>query len=295
MSTRSPLHNPVITATDRLGLTLFLALAIHAIVILGVTFTPQLLHNNDAAPTPIEITLVTQRSAQAPEKADLLAQSNLLGGGQTSQPQRPRAPATRIVGLSQSGHDETLSLPGAPASPQQPPPRMTRAESDYAVADRRSQPLPPLPVPSAAELARLSMEIADLSAELDQSLQSLSKQRHHRYISAQTREYRDAAYLDAWRSKVERIGNLNYPEEARRRGLSGSLILDVALNPDGSVLAITVQRSSGQKLLDDAAKRIVLLAAPYAPFPETMRKDTDVLHIIRSWQFLNDNTLSTGR
>jgi len=94
--------------------------------------------------------------------------------------------------------------------------------------------------------------------------------------------------MEAWRSKVERIGNLNYPDEARKRKLSGSLILDVALNPDGSVNDVVVRRSSGQKILDDAAIRIVHLAAPFAPFPADIRKDTDILHITRTWQFLNN-------
>ena len=142
---------------------------------------------------------------------------------------------------------------------------------------------------TAEELLRRSVEIANLSAEIDRSLQAYAERLRHRYISSRAREYRDAAYLDAWRAKVERIGNLNYPEEAKRRGISGSLILDVAINADGTVHSITVLRSSGKKILDDAAIRIVRLAAPFAPFPEELRKDTDVLHITRTWQFLDDN------
>ena len=93
--------------------------------------------------------------------------------------------------------------------------------------------------------------------------------------------------MEAWRAKVERVGNLNYPEEARRRNISGQLVLDVALNPDGKINQITIRRSSGYKVLDDAAIRIVELAAPYSPFPEAIRAETDVLHITRTWQFLD--------
>ena len=93
--------------------------------------------------------------------------------------------------------------------------------------------------------------------------------------------------MEAWRAKVERVGNLNYPEAARKRNLSGSLILDVALSADGSINQITIRRSSGQKVLDDAAIRIVELASPYAPFPAQVRKETDILHITRTWQFLD--------
>ncbi len=95
--------------------------------------------------------------------------------------------------------------------------------------------------------------------------------------------------MEAWRQKVERIGNLNYPDEARRRKLSGNLLLDVALNPDGSINEITLRRSSGERALDDAAVRIVKLAAPYAKFPDDIRKDVDILHIERTWQFLSGN------
>jgi protein TonB len=94
--------------------------------------------------------------------------------------------------------------------------------------------------------------------------------------------------MEAWRAKVERVGNLNYPDDARKRQLSGSLILDVALNPDGSVNQITVRQSSGHKILDDAADRIVRLAAPFAPFPDDIRAETDILHITRTWQFLHN-------
>jgi len=94
-----------------------------------------------------------------------------------------------------------------------------------------------------------------------------------------------SSYMDAWRAKVERVGNLNYPEMAKRQNIAGSLVLDVAINPDGTVNAIQVLRTSGHKILDDAAVRIVELAAPYAPLPPDMRADTDILHITRTWKF----------
>ena len=95
--------------------------------------------------------------------------------------------------------------------------------------------------------------------------------------------------MEAWRAKVERVGNLNYPDAARKKKLSGSLILDVALNDDGSTNQITIRRSSGHKVLDDAAIRIVELASPYSPFPDHIREETDILHITRTWQFLNSH------
>ncbi len=99
--------------------------------------------------------------------------------------------------------------------------------------------------------------------------------------------------MEAWRAKVERVGNLNYPDEARRRKLSGKLQLDVALKPDGSIHSIKVRRSSGKRVLDDAAVRIVKLAAPFARFPESFRDEVDILHIQRTWQFLRTNRLAS--
>jgi protein TonB len=98
--------------------------------------------------------------------------------------------------------------------------------------------------------------------------------------------------MDAWRAKVESVGNFNYPSEAKRRHLTGNLLLDVALNADGSINEIAIRRSSGQKILDDAAIRIVELAAPFAPFPPEIRSELDILHITRTWKF-NESGLSS--
>ncbi len=166
-----------------------------------------------------------------------------------------------------------------------------------AVAPVPPEPTPPSPVPPnldaervVADLITSSYQIAALSAEIKRQLDERSRRPRRQFISAATREYKYAAYMETWRQKVERVGNLNYPREARRKSLTGSLILDVALHPDGSLEAITVRRSSGNRILDNAAIYIVTLAAPFAPFPEEIRKEVDVLHITRTWQFLNSNS-----
>ena len=143
--------------------------------------------------------------------------------------------------------------------------------------------------PSAMELVQNSLEMAALSTEVQRKLETRAKRPKRTFISANTREYKYAAYMEAWRAKVERVGNLNYPEEARRRKIFGQLVLDVALNPDGKINQITIRNSSGHKVLDDAAIRIVELAAPYARFPDAIRAETDVLHITRTWQFLDQS------
>ncbi len=144
------------------------------------------------------------------------------------------------------------------------------------------------PMPSATELLTNSFRIASLSAEVRRKMEAKAQRPRRKFISATTREYNYAAYMEAWRAKVERVGNLNYPEQARKQKLSGSLVLDVALNADGTINEITIRRSSGEKILDDAAVRIVKLSAPFSPFPQHIKDETDILHIMRTWQFINN-------
>ncbi|KAF0191076.1 MAG: periplasmic protein TonB [Gammaproteobacteria bacterium] len=284
---------PQIRPADRLGLALFGAVVVHAVVILGITFGPL---DNKSPPitATLDITLAQDRSDKAPDDADLLAQANQQGGGDKQARDRSSSPANAPLLKSTPGDTAEIQLQSAAPRPVKSPlvPVLTQQEAERAIA------LEELPVPdhetavTAAELMQRSMEIANLTAEVNESLESYSKNPRHRYISSNTREYRDAAYLDGWRKKVEQIGNLNYPEEARRRNLSGSLILHVAIRADGTPITIDIRRSSGSKILDDAAKRIVQLAAPYAAFSDGMRKDTDVLHITRTWQFQAGNRFS---
>ncbi len=129
------------------------------------------------------------------------------------------------------------------------------------------------------------MTMASLSSEIGRIKNAQSNNPRRRHITTKTKEFRDAAYFDSWQKKIERIGNLNYPEEARRRKLAGKLKLDVGLFSDGSIESITIITSSGKKLLDDAAIRIVKLAAPFSSFSQEMHSDTDVLVIGRVWEF----------
>jgi len=153
-------------------------------------------------------------------------------------------------------------------------------------------PEPKPETPSATELMSMSMKMASLSAEIDKRLEEKAKRPRRDFISASTREYKYASYMEAWRAKVERIGNINYPDEARQNRLSGILRMTVALNADGTINEITVDKSSGHQVLDEAAIHIVRLASPFAVFPENIRKDVDILHITRTWKFLHNSTFS---
>jgi protein TonB len=158
------------------------------------------------------------------------------------------------------------------------------------------EPLAAMPTLSASDIMfQARNEIDSLQQQLDNAAQSLSKRPKKRRISASTKEYAAAAYMKSWEMKVERIGNMNYPQEAKRKGLNGSLMLSVDINPDGSVPpnGIVISRSSGYKVLDDAAVKIVRLGAPYAVIPENVLKSSDMLTIIRTWKFETNRGLST--
>ncbi len=288
---------PAISAADRLGLTLFFAGAFHALVILGISFDMDKLLPRDI-PLSMEITLVHSTSEEAPDQADYLAQANQKGGGNVTEKIRPSSPVSNPRPTEEQG-DAEQSLPmmsPPPQSTKEPVKLMTaNVQSQQRVDDSEQSPQPPLPeTPTAAELMMRSREIARLSAEIRQKQQTYAQMPREKYISANTRESLYAAYQDAWRQKVERIGNLNYPDQAKRQRLSGNLLLDVAINPDGSIKSITVERSSGHKVLDDGAIRIVRMAAPFAPLPGAILKEVDILHITRVWQFHDDNSLQTG-
>lgn len=289
---------PVITPADRFGLTLCLAIITHAAVVLGVSFSGEdtLARNYET----LEIILVQQKS-EKPDEAKLLAQANLDGGGDVADPVTPKAPLPAPFPAAEP--ELTTPPPSAPPAAAEPAPAEAvmavdsgedeaPAEHSAKTADRLAiedpvQPNPERELPDASTLVANSLKMAALSAEIQRKLEARAERPRRKFISASTSEFLYAAYMEAWRAKVERIGNLNYPDAAREQKLSGSLILDVSLNPDGAINDIIIRRSSGHKILDDAAIRIVRLAGPYAPFPEEIRQETDILHITRTWQFIN--------
>lgn len=294
-------NNPMIHAnhTDRLSMTLFFALAFHAIIILGVSFNLTDPDNSDSINT-MEITLVHNQSQDEPEDAEYLAQANQQGGGNVQEKVRDSSPFSNPVPNDETGFapDSRQALT-PPTSKQQKPQQevLSVARSEQKVQSKpQVEPVPLQPKEvTAAQLFERSRDIARLSAEIDRMKKAYQVTPKHTYLrGANARQYRFAAYLDAWRAKVERIGNINYPQEAIQEDLTGSLLLDVAINPDGSLNSVRVLRSSGSQVLDNAAQRIVKLAAPFPPLSEDILKDTDILHIPRVWQFRSGSTLSTS-
>jgi protein TonB len=264
---------------DRLVLTLFIATALHALVILGVSF--KAFDRDPAQNTPtLDITVVTRQKTKPPEEYDYLAETSQDGAGNTTEKVQPQ--------------QETVEQAPPPAPPQERTPAPTKVLT--AVTSNEKAPAPEEPKPeekaettSAAELINRSMEMLTLNQQINQTLQAYSSTPKSKFISARTKEYKYASYMRDWVAKVERVGELNYPDEARRQNLSGKLIVQVAVYPDGSVREITIRKPSGYKILDDAAVRIVKLAAPFAPFPDDIKKETDVLYITRTWVFTSGN------
>ncbi len=288
-----------ITAIDRLGLTLFLAVALHLIFILGLSFDLEMLTFPEESPLPtMEITLVHSRSDEVPKDADYLAQANQRGGGNTPEKVRPSSQNFNPLPVPKQGDAPSTQQAASPQAQSDPLPTMkmiTAEQSERAIPEldeKRETPSRPEQI-TADKLIESSKEVASLDAEIRQLKETLAKLPREKHLNANTREYKYAAYMDSWRSKVERIGNLNYPDEAKSRQIYGRLLLDVVINSDGSVKRIDLLRSSGHKILDDAAIRIVTLAAPFAPFPEHIRRDFDVLHITRTWVFESNNQLQT--
>ncbi len=288
-------RRPVVRSQDRLSLTLFIAAAVHSILILGVSFEmPDFELNPPTLPT-LEITLVHHRSDETPDKADFLAQASQLGGGDAQQKTRPQSPVSAPSLVPKAG-DAQAAAPAAPKPVQATDkPALTADHARISLPDdeRPVPETPPTPV-SAAQLMNQTREMASLSTEISREYQFDAQRPRQKYISAQTRESKYAAYMEAWRAKVERIGNLNFPDEAKRQNMTGSLILDVTLNANGTIKNIEILRPSGHAVLDRAAMRIVRLAGPYAPFPPAIKEETDLLHIVRTWQFLSGNRLSTS-
>ena len=264
---------PDISPADRLGVTVFFSVLAHLIVILGVTFASE--ERPARRIESLDVVLVPQRPAELPDRADYLAQSNQDGGGTPDGKARPAvsvpAPAIRAAAPGEDAPGEDAQVGRLVRPGKVNPPRDAGADAPMS----RSQ------------------EIAALSAELDRRLESYASLPRRKWISGRTREHRFATYMDAWRRKVERVGNLNYPREAARHGLSGTLLLDVAIKPDGNVEDVIVRRSSGRQVLDDAAIEIVKLASPFARFPDDIAQEVDVLHIVRTWIFHSENRFSS--
>ena len=264
----------------------------------GISF--DLMDSNNDVITTMEITLVHQRSNEEPEEADYLAQANQLGGGTQKNKSRPSSPFSNPLPIPEKGFApnsrRAMSPPPINAADKQTE-IMSVDQSNQRVNSKTLQEETPITTKSltAAQLFERSQQIAKLSAEINKLKEASQQTPRRTYVhGANAKKYRFASYMDAWRAKVERIGNLNYPELVTKNNITGSLLVDVAINPDGSIHSARILRSSGYRELDRAALRIVNMSAPFPPLTKDILKDTDVLHIPRVWRFQQGSRLQTS-
>ncbi|HEY6942012.1 energy transducer TonB [Dokdonella sp.] len=281
--------DPTAGSADRLGVTLLFSAIAHAVLALGITF------DFEKAPPrlpSLDVILVQSANSEKPDKADFIAQASNSGGGDADKPHRPAQPLSSPVPKATPGIAPIPLEDGAPRpTPPSPTEMLTRRTSTYRIAtDRQTPETDPEPDRSEREIDQRKVEMARLAQEIQHESEQYAKRPKRKYISANTQEYEFAAYMRAWVARIERIGNLNYPDEARRRQLHGQLVLTVGLDRGGNVKSIDVIQSSGHKVLDDAAIRIVRLAEPFPALPES-KEQVDELYISRTWQFLPGDIL----
>ena len=280
---------------DRAERMLYYALAVSIVlhaVVLAVKFQPfDLKKMLDRGP-PLEVALVNAKTKAKPTKADILAQANLDGGGNTDADRRAKSPlpvlpkdspnneisvaTQKVRELEQAAKELMTQLKSTPTAPAQPKP---------------TEAAEPSPLPSSTELMQRTLEAMKLEAQIAKDMDAYQKRPKRRFVGARAEEYRFARYVEDWRLKIERIGNLNYPEAARQLKLYGNLLITVSIKSDGSLEAVEINRSSGQRVLDAAAVKIVEMSAPFSAFPPDIKRDTDILHITRTWTFTKGDEL----
>ena len=281
--------------SDRLlAATLAASIVLHAVV-LALKFSPFDLSVFDRSGPPLEVALVNAKSKTKPTKAEILAQHNLDGGGNTDANRRAKTPLP-VLPKESNSTELAVATQKVETLEKETKELMTQLRSAAAVApivpNPTDVPEPPL-LPSASEIMQRTLEAVRLEAQISKEMDAYAKRPKRRFVGARAEEYRFARYVEDWRLKVERVGNLNYPENARTQKLYGSLLLTVGIRADGSVESIAVDRGSGQKMLDLAAQKIVEMASPYAPFPSDIKRDTDILYITRTWTFGPGDSLTS--
>ena len=241
----------------------------------------------------LDIILVNAKSARKPSEAQALAQANLDGGGNSEQNRRVKTPLPPSA-KQQTGNDLEQVQKRVQALEAQQRRLLDQTKSKQALPSRNDEePQPaPEPTPSGRDLMSSALEMARLQGEIARSTDEYNKRPRVKNLGTRAVEYRFAQYMEDWRVKVERVGTLNYPEAAKGK-LYGSLVLSVRIKNDGSVERVDIDRSSGHRVLDDAARRIVRMAEPFAAFPADIRRDFDILEITRTWSFTTGNQLET--
>lgn len=274
------------------AVAMLFSLGFHAFALLGVGFVfPEINRALSMPLQPLEVVLVNSRSQMRPSIAEKMAQNNLDGGGNTSDERQAKTPLPALGDSEQFSPEQSAQR--VKQLEKEEKRLLTQLKSSYSVPKEAEVNQPDSNESSGSDLTTRSLEMARLDAEISKNIEAYEKLPRRKFIGARTQEYRYAQYVEDWRSKIERIGNMNYPQQARDQSIYGRLTLTVSIRADGSVDSVEISRSSGQRILDAAAMRIVRLAAPYAAFPPDISKETDILSITRTWTFTNNDHLES--
>ncbi len=283
------LPKPRIGDDQRLTATLVFSLLLHGLLILGVGFALE-----QAAPVVpmLDVILTQTQTPLTPKQADFLAQASNQGGGDHDKANRPRDIQPGTMPQAEPG---VAPRPVRAQAPAPAPPTQARIVSSIngetqVAAPSRDPKLEQTQLPTGPQKVEHDMEMARLAAEIHLRSDRYAKRPSRKFVSASTQEYAWATYLRAWVDRAERVGNLNYPDEARRRRMAGTVVINVGVHRNGSIERIDIVQSSGIKLLDDAAVRIARLAEPYPPLPKTA-DNPDILNVIRTWRFLPEGAM----
>lgn len=280
---------------ERFGFTVFLSACVHAIIVFGIGFT----YLDEISSEPaMEITLAQYRSEVAPDDADFLAQENQIGSGVLEEAAAPSTPFESDFNADQI--QEVVPVPQAPQVENeiqvQDVAVVAATENEEQISQELDEVEPEEEQPQIDEASpeELSLAIASLQAQLDRQREAYARRpRKYTISSASTKKSQDALYLDTWRRRIEAVGNVNYPSQARREQIYGNVRILVALHPSGELDEVRILQSSGETILDEAALEIVNMAAPFEPFPDEMRAEADILEIIRTFRFHEGNELSS--
>jgi protein TonB len=266
------------------------SLAVHAYALFGVSL---ILPSRSSAEKmqPMHVVLVNSKSKSRPVSADAMAQANLDGGGNTEEDRQAKTMLPNVG-------DDTQITPEQAAKQvahlEEESKRMqTALKNNYSLPQAQAKKQQNADTVSGDDLIQKSLEIARLEAQINKNNEYYQKLPRRKFIGARTQEYRYAQYIEDWRVKIERFGNLNYPEQARHDQIFGKVRVSVSIKADGSIEKIEVDQPSGQRLLDAAAVRLVKLAGPFSPLPPDISKDIDVLTITRTWSFTLSNKLES--
>lgn len=306
---------------DFFTLALLVSALTHVFIIAFVKFQPPAIQFFKDQMSALDVVLVNSKSNNAPKKADALAQSNLDGGGNTSEnrqlksalPWQKNKPSDAKATQPANPLEKSLAQVEAEANrkterlaelDKQAQALMSQIKASHSMETNPTQKTQTIKPETGtqdsakkslntSDLMNSSLEMARLEAQINKQQDDYQQRPKRKSIGARTQEYKFASYVESWRQKVERVGNLNYPEAAKNHMIYGQLQLAVYIKSNGELEKVEIRRSSGHQVLDDAAVRIVKMGSPYAAFPDDLRKEVDIIDITRTWIFTQEDSLAT--